>query len=107
MGYADRYQVSFRIPSANPPVKDRINCVNAMLRNHAGQQRLYIYSQCKELIKDFEQVSWKTDPNGNSLADVDKSNPMRTHASDAVGYYVAREFPMRRAMGERSGPMIC
>lgn len=105
--YPDRYQVTFRVPSANPPVKDRINCVNAMLRNHAGQQRLYIDSRCKELIKDFEQVCWKIDPNGNSLADVDKSNPMRTHASDAVGYYVARELPMRRVMGERSGPMIC
>jgi hypothetical protein len=105
--YADRYQVTFRVPSTNPPVKDRINCVNAMLRNQAGRQRLYIDSRCKELIKDFEQVCWKTDPNGNSLAEVDKSNPMRTHASDALGYYIAREFPMRRVMGERSGRMIC
>jgi hypothetical protein len=77
-----------------------------MLRNHAGQERLYIDSHCKELIKDLDQVCWKTDPNGNSLTDVDKSNPMRTHVSDAVGYYVAREFPMRRVMGERSGPVI-
>jgi hypothetical protein len=105
--YKDRFSASFHVPSSNPPVKDRINCVNAMLRNHAGQNRLLIDSNCKHLIKDFEQVSWKSDPHGNSLADLDKSNPMLTHVSDAVGYLIAREFPMREIKGERSGPMIC
>ena len=105
--YTDRYRVTFRIPSANPPVKDRINCVNALLRNHAGQHRLRIDPQCKQLIKDLEQVCWKTDPHGNSLTDLDKSNPMRTHVSDAIGYYVAQEFPRRQPRGELSGPMIC
>ena len=102
----DRYDVTFRFPSANPPVKDRVNCVNALLCNHAGQHRLRIDPQCKELIKDFEQVCWKTDPHGNSLPELGKSSPARTHASDAVGYYVSREFPMRPQMGERAGPMI-
>ena len=105
--YTDRYRVTFRVPSANPPVKDRINCVNAMLCNHAGQRRMAIHPQCKELIKDFEQVCWKTDPNGNSLTELDKSNPMRTHVSDALGYYIAQEFPMRPPRGEQSGPVIC
>jgi len=105
--YQDRFQVGFRVPSANPPVKDRINCVNARLLNHAGQRRLLIDSRCKHLIKDFEQVCWKADPHGSSLAELDKSDPMRTHVSDAVGYFVAREFPMRATMGERGGPPIC
>jgi hypothetical protein len=105
--YPDRFRVTLRVPSVNPPVKDRINCVNAMLRNHAGQQRLRIDPRCKQVIQDFEQVCWKTYPHGNSLAELDKSNPVRTHASDAIGYYVAQEFPMRSSMGERSGPMIC
>lgn len=104
--YPDRYRVRFQVPSANPPVKDRVNCVNAALRNHAGQRRMLIDPDCKCLIKDFEQVSWKTDPNGNSLAELDKSHPMRTHVSDAVGYYIAREFPMRPVRGEKSGPMV-
>ena len=47
------------------------------------------------MIKDFEQVCWNADPYGNPLAELDKSDPMRTHASDAVGYWIAREFPMR------------
>jgi hypothetical protein len=104
--YADRYRASFRVPSANPPVKDRINCVNAVLRNHAGQHRLWIDPQCKQLIKDFEQVCWKADPHGNSLAELDKSDPMRTHASDAAGYFMAQEFSMRGQIGELAGPRI-
>ena len=59
--YRDQYSVVFRVPSANPPVKDRVNCVNAKLRNHAGQHLLTVNQSCKHLIKDFEQVSWKTD----------------------------------------------
>jgi hypothetical protein len=104
--YRDRFEVSFQVPSANPLVKDRVNCVNAKLRNHAGQQRLLVNPGCKHLIKDFEQVCWKTDPHGNSLVELDKSDSLRTHVSDAVGYLVAREFPMRAIMGERSGPAL-
>jgi len=104
--YPDRFKVQFRVPRSNPPVKDRVNCVNAMLRNYAGQHRLLIDPKCKGLIKDFEQVCWKVDPHGNQLADLDKSDPMRTHLSDAAGYLLAREFPMRALRGERGGPAI-
>jgi hypothetical protein len=104
--HTDWYHAGFRVPSDNPPVKDRINCVNAMLRNHAGEHRLLIDPRCKHLIKDLEQVCWKADPHGNPLAELDKSDPMRTHASDAVGYWIAREFPMRAPRGERGGPSI-
>jgi hypothetical protein len=104
--YASWYHPVFRVPSANPPVKDRVNCVNAVLRNHAGQHRMLVDPACKHLIQDFEQVCWKNDPHGNTLADLDKSDSKRTHVSDAVGYYVAREFPMRPVRGEVGGPAI-
>jgi hypothetical protein len=102
----DRYHAGFRVPRANPRVKDRVNCLNAMLHNHAGERRLLIDPKCKHLIRDLEQVSWKVDPHGNSLADLDKSDPMRNHVSDALGYVVVREFPMRPQHGERSGRAI-
>ena len=105
--YPDRHRASFQVLSSNPRVKDRINCVNALLRKHAGQHRLVIDPRCKELIKDFEQAAWKADPHGNSLAELDKSDPRRTHVSDAVGYLIARKFPMRMLAGERAGPILC
>jgi len=104
--YRDRYRAGFRVPSSNPRVKDRVNCVNAMLRNYVGQRRLLVDPKCKQVIQDLEQVSWKADPHGNPLAELDKSDPMRNHVSDAVGYYVAREFPMRGVHGEQAGPAI-
>jgi|SRR5579862_3262750 len=104
--YTDRYHAAFQVPSANPPVKDRVNCVNAMLSNFAGQHRLFIDPRCKHLLRDLEQVSWKADPYGNPLAELDKSDRTRTHVSDALGYLIARVFPMRQPRGERPGPMI-
>ena len=104
--YTDRYQVQFRVPSKNPAVKDRVNCVNAMLLNYAGARRLFIDTRCRELASDLEQVIWKADPDGNVLSDLNKSDPMRTHLSDALGYMVAREFSMRGQFGEKGGPAI-
>ena len=51
-----RYGVTYQVPKANPPVKDRINCVNALLRNQAGERRLVVDPGCKELIVDLERV---------------------------------------------------
>jgi hypothetical protein len=92
--------ITRRVPSTNPPVKDRVNCVNAMLRNQAGERRLLINPKCEQLILDFERVHWKADINGNMLADIDKSDPMRSHLSDAVGYMIAYDFGMRPKAGE-------
>jgi Terminase large subunit, T4likevirus-type, N-terminal len=90
-----------RVGSSNPPVKDRINCVNARLCNSLRERRLLIDPRCRQLIRDFEQVAWKTDANGNPLVELNKSDPMRTHTSDALGYYVASEFPMQASIGYR------
>lgn len=87
--------------SSNPPVKDRINCVNAKLCNSLQQRRLLIDPRCRQLIRDLEQVTWKTDANGNPLVELNKSDPMRTHTSDALGYYIAQEFPMQASIGYR------
>ena len=50
------HQHKFHVPSSNPRLKDRVNCVNAMLHNQAGDRRLRIAPECKELIQDFERV---------------------------------------------------
>ena len=94
-------QVKRHVPHANPPVKDRVNCVNAFFLNQAGERRLLIDPKCKQLILDLERVHWKSDATGNSLAVIDKSDPARTHLSDALGYMIAHEFGMREKAGWR------
>jgi hypothetical protein len=99
--HRDRYQPVFHVGPSNPAVRDRVNCVNAKLRNQAGERRLLVDAGCQELIRDFERVRWKTDCSGNPLNDIDKSDPARTHASDALGYMIATQFPMQAPGGYR------
>jgi hypothetical protein len=96
------FEASIRVGSSNPPVKDRINCVNSRICNSVGSRRLFIDPRCRQLIRDLEQVSWQTDANGNPLIELDKSDPMRTHTSDALGYYIASAFPMQGKVGYRA-----
>jgi hypothetical protein len=88
-------QVSCRHANVNPHVRDRINCVNARLRNHFGEPRLFISPACKELIRDLEEVCFTTDSTGAATNELDKSDRQRTHMSDALGYYLSQIFPLR------------
>lgn len=87
------YKVSYRYERKNPAVLDRINAVNALLcsfgqgHKSAGERYLYIDPQCRELITDLEDIKWKVDAHGNTYPELDKSDPKRTHVSDALGYY--------------------
>ena len=100
--YSDRFEAFFHVRSTNPAVRDRVNAVNARLCNQAGSRGLFIHSRCRQLIQDFERVQWKTDAHGNPMNEIDKSDPMRTHLSDALGYMIAQEFPLRGTAGFRS-----
>ncbi len=84
-------RAQLRVEKQNPTVKMRVNTVNAMLCNQRQERKLLIHPECKQLIKDFERVTWARDGNGNIMAAIDKSDPMRTHVSDALGYKLAYE----------------
>jgi hypothetical protein len=59
-------------------------------------------SRCRELIADFERVTYKPDS-----GQIDKSSdPMRTHASDALGYLIWQECRPRGRAGEQSGRLV-
>jgi hypothetical protein len=100
------YQPSYRVPSVNPLVRDRVNCVNSRLRNQLGEARVFIDPRCRELIKDLEQVTWAVDAKGTTTSEIDKTDGMRTHTSDALGYFIAQVFPMKAKVGEQSGRLV-
>lgn len=90
------YPHTMRVPRSNPAVRDRITTMNSMLESMDGEVRLKIHPQCKELIKDLEQVSYQ-----ENTAMIDKvSDPERTHLSDALGYLLWQEF-RRGEIGEK------
>ena len=86
------------VGSANPRVRDRVNAVNAYLRNAKGDRRLLIDGRCRELIQDLEQVCYKP---GSTQLDKD-GDPRRTHLSDALGYLLWQEFRPLRRVGEQA-----
>jgi hypothetical protein len=63
---AGMYTVRFHVSSRAPVVKDRVNCVNAMLRNAQGTSRCFIDPRCKHLIRDLSQVEWRADSHGRT-----------------------------------------
>ncbi len=96
-----QFQASVRGSSSNPGVRDRVSLVNGRLCSAGGERRMVIDPRCKELIRDLERVRWKTDEFGQARGELDKTDGMRTHVSDALGYYVAQVFAMRGAVGLR------
>ncbi len=91
--YALLYDLGFkdqRIKRANPAVKDRVNAVNSLLENTRGEVRLTHSPRCIHLKRDFEGVTWR-----EGAGEINKNDPMRTHASDALGYYIEREFGLK------------
>jgi len=79
---------SWRIPKAAPHVRDRVSAVNARCETHDGKHWLTVDPACEHLIGDLEQVVF--DDNGELNK---RSNPLLTHISDALGYWVHQEFP--------------
>jgi hypothetical protein len=81
-----------RTNPANPAVKDRVNAVNALLLNDAGQRRWKVNTDaCPVLTESLEQQAYDT--NGEP----DKSTG-HDHAPDAAGYFLVNRWPITPRM---------
>jgi len=92
----------YKIPKANPGVRDRITLTNAKLRNADGDIELSVNRKCIELVKDFEQVCYKADSN---VPDKERDR-RRTHLSDALGYLLWQECRPLQQIGYRGKPLL-
>ena len=93
----ESYGFSNQSPRSNPPVRDRVAAVQALLENGKGQVRLQIASTCKKLIEclDLQSYSEKGEPDKEAGYD---------HMNDALGYVVWREFnPLHAGAGRSTG----
>jgi hypothetical protein len=87
----------FKVPLANPREKDRVNAVNSRFKTASGIMRMAIDPyKCPNLVTDFESMVVVEGGSG----ELDDSDPMRGHITDAVGYYINREFPIKREYKE-------
>lgn len=87
--------IRLKVPEQNPPVTARVNSIQMQLRDATGQTNIEIDPSCEELIADMEQVL--LDPRGNIKKTHNRRDPYcrRTHTSDAFGYWIAYEEPVR------------
>ena len=86
--------ITFRdeTPDSNPTEKDRVNNVNAKLKDASGNVHLTLNPiTCPNLKKDFDRVTWR--PNTGSLEKT--KDPDLTHSSDGVGYPICALTPLK------------
>jgi len=96
----ESYGMANQSPRANPPVRDRVAAVQALLENGKGEVRLQIANTCKRLIECLELQCYteKGDPDKDAGFD---------HMNDALGYLVWREFnPLHAKTGKGTGIRI-
>lgn len=93
--------VSYRVPLANPPQRDRVSAVNLKLAAPDGVHGVRISTKCPELLQDYGEVVWSKDGK-KILEDSDPKNPYsrRGHMSAAHGYKIAREWPVAREVSK-------
>jgi hypothetical protein len=100
-----------QVPGSNPPVRDRVNAFNAMLRAADGTVRYSVHPQCEYLVRDLARVKYRA-----GTSDIDKtSDRTLSHASDAEGYRLVSLFPVgvsrdeplaRKERPQRSDPIM-
>jgi len=74
----------------HPRQADRINAVNRMLKAADGTVRMRVDRKCKRLIESLEQTIYK-----EGSREINKSMSIE-HSTDALGYPIELEFPVRR-----------
>jgi hypothetical protein len=83
-----------RVAKKAPYVRDRLNAVNSRLKSTAGIVRLVVDpAKAPNVVKDFEGVTLLAGGSG----EIDKKGSEAkglTHLTDAIGYYVAEQFPV-------------
>lgn len=83
----------FRVPQSNPAERARINAVNSRLKTASGDIKMFVdFERANHVVKDLEGVTLLEGGSG----EIDKKHALElTHISDALGYYIAREFPIK------------
>ncbi|CAJ0903238.1 phage terminase large subunit family protein [Alcaligenes faecalis] len=84
------------VDSINPAVKDRVNAVNALILNDKGERRWLVNTgNCPTLTESIEQQAY--DKNGEPDKEAGHD-----HAPDAVGYMLAKRWPIAERVARQS-----
>ena len=92
LGHTWGIHVHMRVPRGSPRERARINAMNSRLMSSTGKARLFIDpSTAADVATDLDETAVVR----GSAGEIDKkSNPDRTHHTDALGYYMIRQHPV-------------
>jgi hypothetical protein len=79
-----------RFHRKHPPIADRVNAVNRMLKSADGRIRMFIDPKAKHIIQSLEQTIYK-----KGSREIDKDADVE-HSADALGYCIQYQFPSRK-----------
>lgn len=82
--------VRIKVKRKHPPIADRVNAVNRVLKDAAGNIRFKVGAGCANVIESLEQTLYKA-----GSRDIDKAQSME-HITDALGYCIDIERPIRK-----------
>lgn len=90
------------VPSANPPVDDRVRVVNGKLLSASDDAGLVVDPKCQRLIADLERLTYKGD---SRVIDKERDRDL-SHLSDALGYVVWHEYGRDVTFGMQKNKLI-
>ena len=94
----ESYGFSNQSPKANPPIRDRVASVQALLENGKGEVRLQVAAGCKRTIECLELQSYTESGDPDKDAGYD-------HMNDALGYLVYRLLNAHARAGKHGYPV--
>ena len=88
---------TLKYKETNPFVRDRVNCVNAMICAGDGARRYKINTKkCPNATENLEQQVYDKNGEPDKKSDND-------HGNDCVGYFLAYDYPIRKPVGRLAG----
>ena len=90
-----------RTAKRTPPLRDSVNAVNRLLRDAAGNSRMFFHPRCANTILSLKNTEWKTASASEEAdtATIDKKAGIEHH-SDAIRYLSALLEPIRQSVIE-------
>lgn len=92
----DSYKIKWTnvTPESNPPVRDRVNNMNAKLKDANGGVHMWFHpTNCPMAVRDCQRVVWKQ--SATSVLLDQTTNPELTHSTDGVGYAIYALSPLK------------
>jgi len=82
------FSATYDFSKSNESVRESVGSVQSMLKTADGRSHLIIDPRCVELIEDLRTNRWDRDARGNFLDVLEKKDPRRTPAGDALRYLI-------------------